>query len=138
MVPTINMPHRVRIKAFPHEPSNARKKTAGIQTIKAPNTGTTASKAITTPQKNGDDRSEERRQHLEQLIDAHRAWIGLDIGDARLAHPQLLRQACLCQAACLAQGAQVLLELLRKVKAEIHFCNLYSSEDICNISAKND
>jgi hypothetical protein len=50
MVPTTSIPQSVSTSALPQLPSMARKSAAGIHTTKAPSTGTTASKAMTTPQ----------------------------------------------------------------------------------------
>ena len=55
-----------------------------------------------------------RIQHVEdlqQLLDADRAGIRFDVGDARLHDPQQLCEPGLGQAARLAQRAEVLLEL---------------------------
>ena len=67
-----------------------------------------------------DEFGAEFRQHPQQLLDAHHARPGLDLRDPRLRDADARAERGLAQAPGLAQGPQLLAELVREADGIVH------------------
>jgi hypothetical protein len=80
----------------------------------------------------------ERLQHLQELFGADGAGAGFDLGDAHLTETEALPEPLLGQLASLAQGAEVVTQLLDGSYGEIHPSSVSLISDKVNLSLKSD